>query len=74
MPTLEQKHEGLGRDRRVMQMVARHSTHEVEALGEGRWAIVGVYASAVADGTIAMDAQVSLRETEPEILAAAGAP
>ncbi|MBY6382493.1 MOSC domain-containing protein [Rhodococcus erythropolis] len=67
MPTLEQRTFGLSADRKVMQAVARHNTHEVEALGPGRWAIAGVYANSTQDGYIDLDSRVHLEEAAPEI-------
>jgi uncharacterized protein YcbX len=60
MTTLEQ--DGLARDPKLLQTIARHNRIEITNLGQ--WACAGVYAGVAQDGTIRVGDPVSLTSDE----------
>lgn len=60
MPTLEQVHERLERDIRVLRAIALHNNLEVQALGSGRWACAGVLASVLTEGVVEVGADCEI--------------
>lgn len=58
MPSLGQKRLGLPPSRKTLQAVARANTLEVEALGPGKWACAGAYASVRTTGRLRVGAEL----------------
>ncbi|MDE4175415.1 MOSC domain-containing protein [Phaeobacter sp. PT47_59] len=58
MPSLGQKRVGLPRSRKTLQTIARLNTLEVEALGPGKWACAGAYASIEKSGKLTVGAEL----------------